>query len=95
MQFILHEARRARQFAGPGERDRSADGAGRQDARIHTKKTMKTLRNAKDRQEMDQVIGGTRPVEFENEARELRVWLVSDKEWMRWAYLHRDHHWQQ
>jgi Protein of unknown function (DUF1569) len=65
--------------------------------------------------EMDQEIGGTRPVEFDADVRELRramerftrqprdfTWgphpifgVMADKEWMRWAYLHMDHHLRQ
>jgi hypothetical protein len=65
--------------------------------------------------EMDQDIGGTRPVEFEADVRELRrvmgrftrqprdfTWrphpifgAMADQEWMRWAYLHMDHHLRQ
>jgi Protein of unknown function (DUF1569) len=65
--------------------------------------------------EMDQEIGGTRPLEFDADVREVRrlmerftrqprdfAWgphptfgVMADKEWMRWAYLHMDHHLRQ
>jgi uncharacterized protein DUF1569 len=66
--------------------------------------------------ELDQHIGGTPPVEFEKDKRELRellerltrqprdfVWQqphphfdkMSEKDWMRLAYLHADHHFRQ
>jgi hypothetical protein len=65
--------------------------------------------------EMDQEIGGTRPVELNADVRELRramerftrqprdfTWgphpifgVMADQEWMRWAYLHMDHHLRQ
>ncbi len=65
--------------------------------------------------EMDQEIGGTRPVEFDGDVRELRRLLerftrqprdfswrphpifgeMTEKDWMRWGYLHMDHHFRQ
>jgi hypothetical protein len=65
--------------------------------------------------EMDQEIGGTRPVDFDADVREVRrlmdrftrqprdfAWgphptfgVMADHEWMRWAYLHMDHHLRQ
>ena len=65
--------------------------------------------------ELDQQAGGTPPVEFDNDVRELRnlvdrftrqprdfQWQphphfgrMSDREWMRLAYLHMDHHLRQ
>jgi hypothetical protein len=65
--------------------------------------------------EMDQEIRGTRPAEFDDDVRELRLLLdrftrqpqdfafalhpvfgvMTEKEWMRWGYLHMDHHFRQ
>jgi hypothetical protein len=65
--------------------------------------------------EMDQQIGGTRPVEFESDRQELQrllgkftcqprdfAWTrhpifleMTDEDWMRWGYLHMDHHFRQ
>lgn len=65
--------------------------------------------------EVDQEIGGTRPLEFEADVRELRRLLerftrqpkgfawrphpifgaMTEKDWMRWGYLHMDHHFRQ
>ncbi len=65
--------------------------------------------------EMDQEIGGTRPVEFERDRQALETLIerfcqpspdlalhphayfgrMSDAEWMRWGYLHCDHHLRQ
>jgi hypothetical protein len=64
------------------------------------------------RPEMDQAIGGTAPVEFENDRAELikvmerfvhaGKWTphpmfgaMPEKDWMRWGYLHTDHHLRQ
>ena len=69
----------------------------------------------KTRPEMDQEIGGTRPVEFELDRRQLADVIerftapakdvetrphpifghMSEFEWMRWGYLHCDHHFRQ
>jgi len=65
--------------------------------------------------EMDQLIGGTPPLEFEEDREALRVLLerftreprdfvwrkhpiflvMNDVDWMRWGYLHMDHHFRQ
>ena len=65
--------------------------------------------------EVDQDIGGTRPVEFERDLRELENVLerftskkvelgrqrhpifgkMTDRDWLRWGYLHMDHHLRQ
>lgn len=65
--------------------------------------------------EVDQEIGGTKPVEFERDVKELEQLMarftklppetpwsphplfghMSDEEWMRWGYLHTDHHLRQ
>jgi hypothetical protein len=65
--------------------------------------------------EVDQELGGTQPVEFAADVRELRLllerftrqprdfsWrphpffgLMTDQDWMRWGYLHMDHHFRQ
>ena len=61
--------------------------------------------------EIDQLAGGTRPVEFERDVQELLELMkpflscskalhpffgaMSDWEWARWAYLHMDHHLRQ
>jgi hypothetical protein len=65
--------------------------------------------------EADQLIGGTRPVEFEADREALRVLferftreprdfvlrkhpmfsVMSAADWMRWGYLHMDHHFRQ
>ena len=65
--------------------------------------------------EMDQLVGGTRPLEFAVDHQRLRVlfgrfvreprdfvWrkhpmflVMSDTDWMRWGYLHMDHHFRQ
>jgi hypothetical protein len=67
------------------------------------------------RPEMDQLIGGTRPVEFERDVQSLRNTVerftrphrdfdwhphpifghLAAAEWMRWGYLHMDHHLRQ
>jgi hypothetical protein len=67
------------------------------------------------RPEMDQRIGGTPPMEFEQDRRKLADviqrfcasnrdfrWtphplfgVMSDLEWLRWGYLHADHHFRQ
>jgi hypothetical protein len=67
------------------------------------------------RPEVDQEIGGTRPVEFRADQKEAEALLVlvaargggdawpdhpvfgrmSGAEWLRWAYLHTDHHLRQ
>ena len=67
------------------------------------------------RPEMDQMVGGTKPVEFDQDKTALLALLdrlvrtnrdftfvphpifgqMSDWEWMRWAYLHCDHHLRQ
>jgi Protein of unknown function (DUF1569) len=76
---------------------------------------MKWPHGFKTMPEMDQEIGGTRPVEFEGDVRELRRLLerftrqpreftfgphpffgpMTDGDWMRWGYLHTDHHFRQ
>ena len=65
--------------------------------------------------EVDQEIGGTAPLEFQSDIRELQRLLerftrqprdfswtahpifgvMVDREWMRWGYLHMDHHFRQ
>jgi hypothetical protein len=65
--------------------------------------------------EVDQEIGGTKPVEFKQDVKELEqlverftrlpparprqphplFGVMSDREWMRWGYLHTDHHLRQ
>ena len=65
--------------------------------------------------EIDQQIGGTKPVDFEKDLTELKClldrfaqkerrfeWTVhpifgkmTEKEWLRWGYLHMDHHLRQ
>jgi hypothetical protein len=64
--------------------------------------------------ELDQQIGGSRPIEFQNDVRELLNLFdrfvsqppptfaphpvfgsMSYREWMRWGYLHTDHHLRQ
>jgi hypothetical protein len=72
-------------------------------------------KGVKTRPEVDQEIGGTPPVEFEKDRKELIQildrftrerrdfeWqphpifgIMSDEEWMRWGYLHVDHHLRQ
>lgn len=67
------------------------------------------------RSEMDQDRGGTRPVDFKRDAKELVATVerfsqpqrdfawgrhplfedMSDAEWLRWGYLHMDHHLRQ
>jgi hypothetical protein len=65
--------------------------------------------------EMNQEIGGTRPIEFNADVSELRrllerftrqprdfTWgphpifgVMTERDWMRWGYLHMDHHFRQ
>ncbi len=61
--------------------------------------------------EMDQLAGGTPPVEFQRDVAELTALMtkfltskkvphpifgaMNDQEWARWAYLHMDHHLRQ
>jgi hypothetical protein len=67
------------------------------------------------RPELDALIGGTPPAQFEADREDLRKLLdrftmqprpfrfrphpmfleMSDRDWMRWAYLHTDHHFRQ
>ena len=67
------------------------------------------------RPEMDQNRGGTKPVEFDRDVRELEMMVerfsqpqrdfdwhrhplfeeMSDRDWLRWGYLHVDHHLRQ
>jgi hypothetical protein len=67
------------------------------------------------RPEMDQLIGGTAPVDFENNKKALVIAIerfsssernfewsphpifgnMPDSEWLRWGYLHTDHHLRQ
>ena len=67
------------------------------------------------RPEMDQMLGGTKPVDFARDKAALLVLIdrissqerdftfvghpifgkMTDREWMRWAYLHCDHHLRQ
>ena len=67
------------------------------------------------RPEVDQEVGGTRPVEFRTDLKEAEDLLalvaaqagrtkwpshpvfgrMSERDWMRWAYLHTDHHLRQ
>jgi uncharacterized protein DUF1569 len=67
------------------------------------------------RPEMDQLIGGTRPMEFAADVEKLRKTIerftnsqkdftwhphpgfgqMTEEEWMRWGYLHTDHHFRQ
>jgi hypothetical protein len=67
------------------------------------------------RPEMDQLIGGTTPVEFEHDKKALLIVIerftspernfersphpifgnMPDSEWLRWGYLHTDHHLRQ
>ena len=71
-------------------------------------------RGIKTRPEMDQEIGGTPPVDFERDLRQLETMIerfcqlpdgsfhshplfgqMTEAEWMRWGYLHCDHHLRQ
>jgi len=72
-------------------------------------------RGVPTRPEMDQQAGGTKPVEFERDRRELETLIerfierpesfefarhpffgkMTEFEWMRWGYLHCDHHFRQ
>jgi hypothetical protein len=71
-------------------------------------------RNVATRPEMDQLIGGTPPVEFEADRKNLlaaierftaaadserashpMAGVLNRQEWMRWGYLHADHHLRQ
>ena len=76
---------------------------------------MKWPRNLKTLPEVDQRVGGTRPVEFELDRQKLIGMLerfsrqdrdfaygvhpifgvMTEWEWMRWGYLHMDHHLRQ
>jgi len=73
------------------------------------------VRGVPTRPEMDQQAGGTKPVEFERDKRELEILIerfierpegfesarhpffgkMTEFEWMRWGYLHCDHHLRQ
>ena len=72
-------------------------------------------KGVKTRPEVDQQIGGTKPVEFERDMKELEKmvdrfsrkerdfeWqahpifgIMTEEEWLRWGYLHMDHHLRQ